>query len=65
MTSDELLTEIVSMGTGDSPEDLIDVFGVVIELHRSNYGLCKECTTSVVNIPYPCRTIQAIERELK
>ena len=36
----------------------------VMELHKSNYGLCKECTNSVVHVPYPCRTIQAIEKGL-
>jgi len=36
----------------------------VVELHKSNDGLCKECTTSIVNIPHPCSTIQAIEKDL-
>jgi len=39
-------------------------FRAVMELHKPNYGLCKACTTSVVLVPYPCRTIEAIEKEL-
>jgi hypothetical protein len=68
MTHDELLTELDNrielahnLG-GCHPEQ--HALRAVVELHKSNYGLCKGCTTSVVHIPYPCSTIQVIEKEL-
>ena len=70
MTHDEMLTEIVAIGTGDNPEDLIDILGAVLELHTPfNYShhftdrvftYCSTCK----NNEYPCPTIQAIEKGL-
>jgi hypothetical protein len=71
MTPDEILTEIVSMGTGSSPDDLIDVIGAVIELHKPKdfYGdvICSQCwpMAELFSVEYPCPTIEAIIRELK
>jgi hypothetical protein len=69
MTNDEILTEIVAIGTGDNHEDLIDVLGAVLNLHTpfeyshhftdKVFIQCKLCYKA-----YPCATIQAIEREL-
>ena len=41
----------------------------VVELHHPELLFmtyeCYGCTTAVHSIPYPCRTIQAIEKELQ
>ena len=42
-------------------EDDVDL---ILEKHKSSYGLCTECSTYSIYIPYPCPTIQAIEKEL-
>ena len=37
----------------------------VVKLHKPNEeGFCSACFVSVVHFPYPCPTIQAIEKEL-
>jgi len=36
----------------------------VVEMHKPNNKLCKACSISVIEMPYPCPTIQAIEKEL-
>jgi hypothetical protein len=69
MNHDELLTEIVAIGTGDNAADLIDILGAVLNLHTPfDYShhftdkvfiQCKLCYKA-----YPCATIQAIERLL-
>ena len=73
MTHDELLTEIVAIGTGDHSEDLIDVLGEVLSLHTpvllNTVEVCKACMyvrpLDAPVIPYPCQTVQAIERHIQ
>ena len=48
MNHDELLAKVIE----------------ALEQHKTNYGLCKKCTTHNVPVSYPCSTIQAIEKEL-
>jgi hypothetical protein len=69
MTPDELLTEIVAKGTGPDHEDLIDVLGAVLEIHKptrkNECSFCYKLSNGIVNLmPYPCPTVKAIEREL-
>jgi hypothetical protein len=70
MNHDEMLTEIVAIGTGDNPADLIDILGAVLDLHvvakfngGRNHGLNRRCTEC--GFAYPCPTIEAIEKGLE
>jgi len=63
MTHDELLAKIDVVPNSDSCWK-IAIIRAVVELHKPNKGWCVECSLSVVQIPYPCRTIQALEKEL-
>ena len=69
MTHDELLEliaaneEFYDDGTNRTPS--WSALRAVVELHKPNDDWCNECSISLVFIPYPCRTIQAIEKELK
>ena len=46
-------------------EFLQSALRAVVELHKPNEeGFCSACFVSVVHFPYPCPTIQAIEKEL-
>jgi hypothetical protein len=36
----------------------------LMELHISNYGLCKECSTYSKHVAYPCSIIEAIKKDL-
>ena len=73
MTHDELLTLINDEITQCEPEcnehrwDNAPWLSlrVVVGLHKPKDGWCVECSLSVVNVPYPCFTIQAIEKELQ
>jgi len=75
MTHDELLTEIKEAVRYSETSELFNqangwvagakALRAVVELHKSNYGLCKACTTLTVHVAYPCATIQAIEKELR
>jgi len=38
-----------------------DDIGEIIRLHRSNYGLCFECSTNDKHIAYPCNLIQELD----
>jgi len=74
VTHDELLTEIKEAVRYSETSELFNqangwvagakALRAVVELHKPNYGLCKACTTSVVLVSYPCRTIEAIEKKL-
>lgn len=73
MSHDELLENIKDAVFHTETAELFNQGGwlagtkallAVVELHKPNYGLCKACTTSVVLVPYPCRTIEAVEKEL-
>ena len=48
MNHDELLIKVIE----------------ALEQHKTNYGLCKKCTTHNVPVSYPCSTIQAIEEAI-
>jgi hypothetical protein len=66
MTHDELLEEI---NTAEYPWWMQDALRAVVELHKPNeFGYCAICVmhTEVGPMaqPYPCRTIQVIEKEL-
>jgi hypothetical protein len=32
----------------------------ILELHKSNYGLCSECSTFTNYVAYPCEIIKAV-----
>jgi hypothetical protein len=32
----------------------------LLELHKSNYGLCDECSTLTTYVAYPCEIVKAI-----
>ena len=42
-----------------------DALRAVIELHKPKDGWCSECSLVTIDIPYPCRTIRAIEEAIK
>ena len=67
MTHDELLRRITIVGDTSIEEALC----AVVELHQPyehevvSYVFCKGCTIDLdLAPPYPCETIQAIEKEL-
>ena len=74
MTHDELSIEVnrrlqVALYNGDIPA--IHALKAVVELHQPyqhevvSYVFCKGCTIDLdLAPPYPCETIQAIEKEL-
>ena len=72
MTHDELLASIERMMNHDAIF-MKDALRAVAELHKPLMGntleLCKECSQlrriDDPVITYPCRTIQAVEKELK
>lgn len=35
----------------------------ILEEHKSNYGLCNECSTFSILVPYPCNIIKEITNE--
>jgi hypothetical protein len=38
-----------------------DDIAALLELHKSNYGLCQECSSLSVLVPYPCPALDGIE----
>jgi len=62
MTHDELLTEIVAIGTGDNAADLIDILGAILDIHTPEGNSAQQCSHDLKI--WPCPTIQAIERLL-
>jgi hypothetical protein len=62
MTHDEILTEIVAIGTGDSHEDLIDILGAVLDIHKPEGKDAQQCSHDFKM--WPCPTIEAIEDRL-
>jgi len=74
MTHDELSIEVsrrlqVALYNGDIPA--IHALKAVVELHKPyehevvSYVFCQGCTIDLdLAPPYPCETIQAIEKEL-
>jgi hypothetical protein len=69
MTHDELLALIYRYSVGRSMLDGMawDAVHKVVELHKpydSTIGpACTECSSEEI-IPYPCETIQVVEREM-
>ena len=57
MTHEELLKDIDDQEF--AYDNLANALRAVVELHKDNNGWCLIC-----NYPYPCSTIQAIEKEL-
>ena len=72
MTHDELLIEInrrldVALYNGDAQS--VHSLRAVVELHKplttpNNFTHCPECQYGSASGSYPCKTIQAIEKEL-
>jgi hypothetical protein len=64
MTHDELLAEIDSYAYVYKPKSALRA---VVELHKPSKDKCWECSFPLdsIYVPYPCPTIQAIEKELK
>jgi hypothetical protein len=60
MAHDELLREKIQHYNWVESTDLIKALDSIVELHKNENGWCLIC-----NYPYPCETIQAIEKELK
>ena len=73
MTHDELLAKIDKESvTFSDITSMQSALRAVVELHKPgehelvNYVFCKGCTNEAyLAQPYPCPTIQAIEKELK
>ena len=81
MTHDELLAEIDSamddskydydFNCADGSHDfMLEALRKVVELHKpmkigETLTVCRECFVMWENTPYPCATIQAIEKELE
>jgi len=68
MTHDELLEKINYDIEGNPYDEYMQALRAVVELHKprteSNY--CAKCRNAGGKlVPYPCSTIQAIEKELK
>ena len=70
MTHDELLAEIKSLNDSCSISSRLgNALKAVVELHKPIEGKCNACeqwtNEGAYQLPYPCPTIQAIEKELK
>ena len=70
MTHDELISLLTTM-TNDDSIFMKDALRAVVELHKPyqhevvSYVFCHGCTIDLdLAPPYPCETIQAIEKEL-
>ena len=69
MTHDELLSQIDDLAVHDSGYGAIsEALRAVVELHKpltlNNVIHCPECQYGSAAGTYPCKTIQAIEKEL-
>ena len=68
MTHDKLLAKIDYAIEGNPYDEYIEALRAVVELHkpaRIGEG-CSHCKmTAITSRPYPCPTIQAIEKELQ
>jgi hypothetical protein len=70
MTHDELLAKIDE--SEENPDFMggsfknADALRAVVELHKSSKDKCWECSFPLdsIYVPYPCPTIQAIEKGL-
>ena len=72
MTHDELLAKIDDCedfaGMNGGTTEMYPALRAVVELHYPTEGSCAICITVIDNFvdreKYPCKTIQAIEKEL-
>ena len=68
MTHEELLAKINAAGAYALQADSYGWIALraVIELHKPSKDKCWECSFPLdsIYVPYPCPTIQAIEKEL-
>jgi hypothetical protein len=66
MTHDELLAKIDSYSCCSGMHEI--ALCAVVELHKPELMIvssyCVACTINLEIVPYPCPTIQAIEKEL-
>lgn len=74
MTHKELLDRIAKLSitpeTNVVPSELATALMAVVELHSPDYDevngdICPQCSEGEYWNPYPCITIQAIEKELR
>ena len=72
MTHEELLEELnYAVQEYDKAYDNTNYYytalRAVVELHHPSKDKCWECSfpLDTIYVPYPCQTIQAIEKELK
>ena len=77
MTHDELLASIIDYGQNGPIDygqiDLSKALRAVVELHKPmrlpdgdvDCSVCENTNSHWSGVPYPCPTIQAIEKELK
>ncbi len=68
MTHDELLARIAKLSvtpeTNVVPSELATALMVVVKLHGEVDGGCRICRDDYWAEDYPCKTIEAIEKEL-
>ena len=63
MTHEELIEKI---NFSNSAFEIENALLAVVELHKSDGNFCVECSHDVDYLfNYPCKTIQAIEKELQ
>ena len=65
MNNDELLAEIDRLDSVLTDSYGMSALRAVVELHKPCCDLEELCIECNPNVPYPCPTIQAIEKELK
>ena len=76
MTHDELLVRVKlwdDYAKGGYTPAVFQALRAVVELHKPTLNhhihpmvdYCYQCQDGIPDEPYPCRTIQAIEKELK
>jgi hypothetical protein len=67
MTHNELLAKLTPTDTPFprySPNSVVNALVAVVKLHSICCDLEELCNECNPNVPYPCPTIQAIEKEL-
>ena len=68
MTHDELLAKLNELDHSCSVVGItVSALRAVVELHHPSKDKCWECSFPLdsIYVPYPCPTIQAIEKELE
>jgi len=66
VTHDELVIRIIKLSeNNDENWKFYPSLRAVVELHKpDSLNYCVECEHDFISEPYPCPTIQAIEKEL-